>query len=111
MNKLFYVFIMGVCLFAACKKNKSNSVEDELINKAKADNPACTCDPYINKYEREGQVIYVQAVRGPACNSIPFFYNSKGERFEIPEGVSYGDFLADYTFIKEIWSCHEFKPL
>jgi hypothetical protein len=110
VKKLLYAITMGVCLLAACKKSKSTSVEDELINKVKADNPGCICDPYIKQYEWKGRIVYVQAVAGPACSSIPFYYNSSGERFELPGRITLDEFFAEATFIKDVWSCKE-SPL
>jgi hypothetical protein len=97
VKKLLYAITMGVCLLAACKKSKSTSVEDELINKVKADNPGCICDPYIKQYEWKGRIVYVQAVAGPACSSIPFYYNSSGERFELPGRITLDEFFAEAT--------------
>jgi hypothetical protein len=107
VKKLLYVLTVGVCLLAACKKSKSNNVEDELINKVKTENPDCTCDPYIKKYEWKGRIVYVQAVAGPACSSIPFYYNSSGERFELPSRITFDEFFAEATFIKDVWSCKD----
>jgi len=107
VKKLLYVLTVGVCLLAACKKSKSNNVEDELINKVKTENPDCICDPYIKKYEWKGRIVYVQAVAGPACSSIPFYYNSSGERFELPSRITFDEFFAEATFIKDVWSCKE----
>lgn len=109
IKKLLYVLTMGACLLTACRKSRSNTIEDELINKVKTANPDCICDPYIKKYEWKGRTVYVQAVAGPACSSIPWFYNSSGERFELPSRITFDEFFAEATFIKDVWSCKE-KP-
>lgn len=107
IKKLLYILTMGVCLLTACKKSKSTSVEDELINKAKTENPNCVCDPYIKKYEWKGRIVYLQAAAGPACSYIPLFYNSSGERFELPSRITFNDFFAEATFLQDVWSCKE----
>lgn len=107
IKKLLYVLTMGACLLTACRKSKSNTVEDELINKVKTANPDCICDPYIKKYEWKGRTVYVQGVAGPACSSIPWYYNSSGERIELPGGTNFEEFFAEATFIKDVWSCKE----
>jgi hypothetical protein len=110
LKKIFYVLTMGVCLLAACKKNRPNSIEEELIKNAKADNPTCICDPFINKYRWQGEIVYVKAVSGPTCNSTPWFYNSNGEQFSLPQGVTFDKFSAESTFIEVLWSCKQTQP-
>jgi hypothetical protein len=105
--KFLYVLTVGVCLLTACKKNKPNTVEEELISKVRSENPDCICDPFISKYEWLGRVVYVQAYMGPACSTIPAFYNASGEKTEVPSRISFDEFIAQSTFIKEIWSCKE----
>jgi hypothetical protein len=105
LKKFLYVLTAGVCLLTACKKDKVNNVEDELISKVKAENPDCLCDPFINKYEWLGRIVYVQAYMGPACSTIPAFYNNKGEKIETPSG--FDEFNAQSKLIKEVWSCKE----
>lgn len=107
VKKALYVLTVGACLLTACKKDKVNTVEEELINKVKAENPNCVCLPFIAKYEWLGRIVYVQSYMGPACNTIPAFYNASGEKTEVPAGTRYDDFIAQSTFIKEIWSCKE----
>jgi hypothetical protein len=107
VKKFLYVLTVGACLLTACKKNKVNTVEDELISKVKAENPNCTCDPFIKQYEWKGRIVYVQAYMGPACSTMPAFYNSSGERFELPSRITFNDFYAESTFIKDVWSCKE----
>ena len=110
VKKFLYVLTVGACLLTACKKNKSTSVEEELINKVKAENPDCTCDPFIKQYEWLGRIVYVQAYMGPACNTIPSFYNSSGEKTEVPARISFDEFIAQSTFIKDVWSCTASGP-
>lgn len=107
VKKILYVLTVGACLLTACKKDKVNTVEDELINKVKSENPDCICDPFINKYEWLGRIVYVQAYMGPACSTMPAFYNASGEKTEVPARISFDDFIAQSTFIKEVWSCEE----
>ena len=105
VKKALYVLTVSACLLTACKKDKVNTVEDELINKVKTENPGCLCDPFINKYEWLGRIVYVQAYMGPACSTMPAFYNSKGEKTEVPARRGFDEFLAQSTFIEEVWSC------
>jgi hypothetical protein len=102
MNKLLYSTILGVCLLTACKKNKSNSVEDDLINKAKADDAACTCDPTIKKYRWDDKIIYVKS--SSICYMMPVYYDSNGEPLTFDNG-DLDEFNKQSIFIKEVWSC------
>ena len=105
VKKFLYVLTVGACLLTACKKDKVNTVEEELIKKVRAENPVCQCDPFINKYEWLGRITYVQAYMGPACDYFPVFYNSKGEKTEVPARISFDEFIAQSKFIEEVWSC------
>lgn len=107
VKKALYVLTVSACLLTACKKDKVNNVEDELINKVKTENPDCLCDPFINKYEWLGRITYVQAYMGPACSTMPAFYNSKGEKTEVPARISFDEFIAQSKFIEEVWSCKD----
>ena len=107
VKKILYVLTVGACLLSACKKDKPTSVEDNLINKVKAENPNCICDPFIKQYEWLGRTVYVQAYMGAACSTMPAFYNSSGEKTEVPARISFDEFIAQSKFIKDVWSCEE----
>jgi hypothetical protein len=85
VKSFLYVLTVGACLLTACK----------------------TCDPFIIQYELKGRIVYVQAYMGPACTTMSVFYNSSGERFELPSRITFNDFYAESTFIKDVWSCEE----
>jgi hypothetical protein len=105
-KKLLYGVAAGVCLLAACKKN-CNNVEQELIDKAKSENPSCICSPYIKKYNWKGQVVYMRYISGAACDGIPFFYSGNGTQLSLPSGTTFDQFLAQSTLLEVVWSCNE----
>lgn len=110
ITKLLYVLTMGVCLLTACKKNKLTSFEQELIWKTKTENPNCICDPFINKYNYKGNIVYMKSIAGVTCNGWPTFYGENGESFDLPQGMTVAEFVAQLEFIKQIYSCKE-KPV
>lgn len=106
MKKMVFALTIGVCVLAACKKSRSLTVEEELINKVKSEKPGCVCEPYIKKYKWNGDyILYVQYISGPACNGVPIYYNSKGERIALPSRITLDAFLANATLLEEVWSC------
>ncbi|HUP11697.1 MAG TPA: hypothetical protein VM187_05785, partial [Niastella sp.] len=111
VKKLLFGLTTGACLLAACKKSKSLHVEEELIGKMKAENITCICDPYLKKYEWTGRTVYLKYMSGPSCNGIPVYYNSTGERLVLPNGTTFDEFLAEATFITELWSCKETRVM
>lgn len=104
ITRLLYLLTMAVCLFTACKKSKSG-IEDELIARVKEENPDCTCDPFISKFKYKGTIVYMQGVAGPACSSVPIFYSANGEQMDLPQGMTYAEFIAECIFIRNVWSC------
>ena len=78
-----------------------------LIQSLKQANPDCDCDPYVNEYVWNDKTVYVLAYKGPACDWIPTFYNSKGEEFALQAGDTYDIFIKESTFVKNVWTCKD----
>jgi len=107
-KKLFYALIAGICLLTACKKDcKEPDTEEKLINTAIAESGDCFCDPYLNKYSWKGRTVYMRYIKGPTCNGVAMYYNSSGEKIILPNGTTFDEFLAESTFIEELWSCKD----
>jgi hypothetical protein len=104
VNKIFYVLAVGLCLLAACSKSSSNTKE-KLIAKVKAQTPGCLCEPYLRKYQWKGRIVYLWYMSGPACNGIPVYYNSSGERIELPGRTTLDVFFNESKFLEEVWTC------
>ena len=106
---LFFL-VLSISLFscikeANCFPETTNSEAVQLlIEELKAANPNCTCEPYLYQYTWKKQTIYVLAYAGPLCNTIPSYYNAKGEPLG-NIGFSYDEFLRQSQFIRNVWAC------
>lgn len=105
IKNLLFAFVTGVCLLTACKKHGSD-VDEKLIERAKAENPSCSCNPSIDKYNWEGKIIYEKKFSGPTCYIASVYYDSNGEQFTFDE-ASQQAFNKQSVFIEKIWSCIE----
>lgn len=91
---------------AACSKDKDRTEDlpasiQTYIDQSKS----CTCEPYIDLYRWQNQDVYLLAHKGPACNTFPGYFNSKGEEIQMEEGYTLDEFMADGERIKNIWTC------
>jgi hypothetical protein len=106
--KALGAFSLGM-LFFSCKKERTNDKEAAVklvIQKVEANTPTCVCDPLVNEYKWNNETVYVQYAAGPACNSVPVYYNKNGQQMVV-EGISFDDFLKESIFIRNIWTCNE----
>jgi hypothetical protein len=107
VSKAIIVIISVITFFPSCEKAETaGSAEEVLIQEVAADNPNCICDPYINQYKWNNKIVYVLASKGPACNSIPTYYDANGKRFEMTQEITFDLFLQQSTLIKNVWSCN-----
>lgn len=47
------------------------------------DSEACGCDPRVSLFDWNGQLFYVHHFVGPACNTIPSYYDQDGNKLEL----------------------------
>jgi hypothetical protein len=83
----------------------------DVIKDTEANNPGCTCHPYISQYIWRNKNVYVSASNdqlniGYICDWIPIYYNSNGEEFKMKTGYTYDKFSKDSRLIKTIWACN-----
>ena len=96
--------------FYSCTKDKINAPGAtimETVSALKAENPDCTCEPYMNQYMWRDHIVYVLAYKGPLCNTFPSYYNKAGVQFNMAAGYTLDSFLAESHFLKNIWTCKE----
>lgn len=93
-------------LFLGCAKSsiQFSDAEQKIVNKVKAENPNCTCEPYLTKYSKNNEIFYVLQYKGPACTTIPALYDANGNQI-INIANPFPDFFKDAVVIKQVWSC------
>lgn len=106
------MMVMGmVILFAACSKPDDEVSADkeikvrELVSRLAAENPNCSCAPFLDEYTWRGQTIYALAFSGPGCNWIPSYYNVEGVKIEMAAGYQWSDFREEATRVRNRWTC------
>lgn len=107
LRVVFLSLVAVSTFFYACSKEKSDTPEPikELIADLSAQNADCTCDPFINQYSWRGERVYVFSCKGPACNCITEFYDSRGQKFELPAGYSLDQFFRESSLVEHTWTC------
>ena len=100
------VLLMISNLFLGCTKTsiQLTEAEETIVNKVKAANPNCTCEPYLTQYRKSNEIFYVLQYKGPACTTIPALYDANGNQI-INIANPFPDFFKDALFIKPVWSC------
>lgn len=93
-------------LFLGCAKStmQLSDAEQKIIAKVKAENPNCTCEPYLTKYSKNNEVYYVLQYKGPACATIPTLFDASGNQL-INIANPFPDFFKDAILIKDVWTC------
>ncbi|MEI9947136.1 MAG: hypothetical protein WDN26_23340 [Chitinophagaceae bacterium] len=108
MNRIAVISILFCLTQISCSKDSSHSPEiPETIKLMIDENTSCYCEPYINLYEWRGQEIYFYSGKGPLCNWMPAYFNSKGVAIQMDGGYRADDFLGDSKLVKVIWTCAE----
>lgn len=107
--KISTPFFFTVCLltFLAFSCTEDEPEKSVVIQKIIGNVENCTCDPYINEYVWENKTVYVMATKGPACNSIPAYYDENAIEFFMEDGYSYEEFIEDSILIGNVWTCQE----
>ncbi len=104
---LFSILIIVAFGFYSCSKENTTISEqvNTLIQSLQAENPNCSCDPYLSQCVWRNETVYVLGYRGPQCSWRPTFYDSNGQEFTLPVGYTYEQFDQESTFIKDVWTC------
>lgn len=105
----YFAILLISCCFLACKKEQEEQLPASIQTLIRSAGTECTCLPYINKYRWKGNIVYVLAYKGPACNWAPSFYNSKGEPDITPAPLSFMDFYNEAKLIETVWECNPEK--
>jgi hypothetical protein len=103
---LIAVLLVISNLFGGCAKSsiQLSDAEQKIVNNVKAENPNCTCEPYLTKYSKNNEIFYVLQYKGPACTTIPALYDANGNQI-INIANPFPDFFKDALMIKQVWSC------
>ena len=86
----------------------SKKIDPELPQNLKAkieETTDCTCLPYLNLYEWKGQAVYLYGFAGPACNSVPAYYDKDGKPLMLIAIYTFEQFIAESKLVKNIWKC------
>jgi hypothetical protein len=107
MNRLIALVVLLSCLgLASCSKDKKDTDGLPASIQAQIDNnKACICLPYIDLLTWKGREVYLLGHKGPTCNTIPVYYNRKGEEIRMHTGYTLDQFLTEAQLVKHIWSC------
>ena len=104
----FLIFLSSISLLSCTKENTAQyetPVAIQTLIDSYSANGNCTCEPIINQYNWKGQIVYVLASRGPACNSVPIIYDKDGKMLLAADYNSYTTFRKESKLIREVWSC------
>lgn len=96
---------MSLAMFSCSKNEEDPYAELPAPLRAIVAGRDCTCDPYIDLYKWQGQDVYILLTRGPACNSVPLYFDSNGNSIEMEEGYTLDDFRNEGEKIKTVWTC------
>lgn len=69
-------------------------------------NDNCTCDPQIGLFRWNERLLYVHWFIGPACNTIPSYYDDEGNPVELTADEQ-NAFWEEKELVKMIWVCGE----
>lgn len=102
------LLIIALYLFTqvSCSKSKEElPTLPPAVQQIIDENQDCVCLPYIDLHNWNKQEIYLLGFKGPTCNWIPGYYDSKGNSIEMESGYTLDKFLAESVLQKHIWSC------
>ena len=88
----------------SCSKKADTPLPENLQEKIRQTDD-CTCQPYLNLYQWKGQLVYLWASAGPACNSVPSYFDKDGNPLMMIAIYTMEQFLAESKLIKTIWRC------
>ncbi|MEX2593857.1 MAG: hypothetical protein WD426_13870 [Anditalea sp.] len=105
--KIYFTIFMLTWLAFSCTEDEPEKsvVLQKLIGNVDVEN--CACLPYINEYVWENKTVYVKALKGPACNWVPAYYDENGVELNMEEGYTYDEFLEDSILVENVWTCQE----
>ena len=101
----FFTLCLLTCLVFSCTDDKPE--KPLVLHKIIGEVENCTCEPFINEYVWQNKTVYVMAFKGPACNTIPAYYNENGTEFTMDEGYTYMEFIEDSVLVGNVWTCQE----
>ena len=88
----------------ACKKDNNNGPGiDALVAQLEANKTNCICEPVLYEKRWKSAPIYIYTCRGPACNCVSVYYNSRGGLIELSDKEKSEVALSSFQEIK--WIC------
>lgn len=102
MRKFLFTIFVPLLLITGCSKEDLGLPAPLL---ALTESGACGCDPFIDEYVWKGETVYIYSCRGPNCNCMVLYYDQEGELFSQPTGYRFEDFLAEASFVRNVWTC------
>ena len=104
MKKQFAICALILISIISCSK-KIDSPLPENLKAMINNNNNCSCQPYLNLYEWKGKQVYQYSNRGPACNSVPAYYDIEGKPLMMIAIYTQDQFLSESRLLKVIWEC------
>ncbi len=99
---IVYLSLLTCCLFSCSKENENIP---EPLQKLTAGYSNCECEPFIDEYVRQNEVVYLFSCKGIACNCVTNYYNENGDPLTMDSAYSPDDFRKESRFVKNVWSC------
>lgn len=107
MKSIFLSVGILIMTFIACQKQSALRLEEvpESVKELIHDDD-CVCQPRIGLFKWDERILYLYWSIGPACNTIPFFFDQDGNRVELSAEEQQA-FWEEKELIKMIWVCGE----
>lgn len=107
-NQIMKRILISACIvfsFYACTKNGETNDLPPALKEVIRENSSCTCLPYLAKYEWQEKTVYLLGSKGPACQTIPLYYDENGNKINLPTNYTYDNFSKDAKLIGIVWEC------